>query len=102
MLHGRATAGMGVVLACSALKQSYREILGRDLTLTWIYLKATPGAIRERIEHRHGHFAKEDLLQSQFDALEEPADALVVNADGTPEEILRDILERIGKSATAQ
>jgi len=95
MLAGYLATSHSVVLACSALKQEYREILGKDLAITWIYLKASPEAIRERIEHRHGHFAKEDLLKSQFETLEEPQDAMTVSADGTPEEILQDILARI-------
>ena len=95
MLEGYQAGGRSVVLACSALRESYRGILGKDLAVTWIYLKGSPEVIRERIEERHGHFAKEDLLKSQFDTLEEPADAMIVNADGTPEEILRDILSRL-------
>jgi gluconokinase len=91
-----------VVLACSALKQEYRDLLGKDLAVTWIYLKASPDAIRERIEHRHGHFAKEDLLKSQFEALEEPTDALIVDADRPPEEILRDIKTHLPASANRQ
>lgn len=95
MLDGYQTSGRSVVLACSALRESYRGILGKDLAVVWIYLKGSPEVIRERIEERHGHFAKEDLLKSQFDTLEEPADAMIVNADGTPEDILRDILSRL-------
>ncbi len=52
--------------------------------------------MKERVEHRHGHFAKEDLVKSQFDTLEEPSDAMIVDANGTPEEILRDICARLG------
>lgn len=95
MLAGYASGEHSVVLACSALKDSYRGLLGKDLPVTWIYLKASPAVVRERVEHRHGHFAKEDLVKSQFEALEEPADAIIVNADRTPEEILQDIYSRL-------
>ena len=95
MLVGYQRSGNSVVLACSALKDDYRVILGADLAVTWIYLKASPEVIRERIEHRHGHYAKEDLLKSQFETLEEPKDALIVDASRTPEEIVADILKKI-------
>jgi gluconokinase len=95
MLAGYANGERSVVLACSALRQEYRDLLGKDLMVTWIYLKASPVVVRERVEHRHGHFAKEDLVKSQFETLEEPADAIIVNADGTPEEILQDICSRL-------
>ena len=100
MLAGYQAGSFGVVLACSALKQEYRDLLGKDLPVTWIYLKASPEVIRDRIEHRHGHYAKEDLLKSQFDTLEEPTDALIVDASRTPEEIVTEILRRIQASAT--
>ncbi len=102
MLEERNAVGTSIVLACSALKQSYRDLLGKDLDVTWIYLKGSPEAIREHIEHRQGHFAKEDLLKSQFEALEEPTDAITIDANRTPEEIVTDILSRIQSSATAR
>ncbi|HUN88534.1 MAG TPA: gluconokinase [Terriglobales bacterium] len=95
MLIGYQHGSFGVVLACSALKQQYRDLLGKDLTVTWIYLKASPEAIRQRIEHRHGHYAKQDLLKSQFETLEEPTDAVIVDANRAPDEIVSDILTRI-------
>ncbi len=95
MLAGYSEGGHGVVLACSALKQQYREILGANLSVTWVYLKASPAVVVERVEHRHGHFAKEDLVKSQYETLEEPSDAIIVNADRTPEEILQDICSRL-------
>jgi len=99
MLMGYQQSGFSAVLACSALKDSYRAMLGKDLPVTWIYLKASAEVIRDRIEHRHGHYAKEDLLKSQFEALEEPTDALIVDASHTPKEIVTDILKRIQASA---
>ena len=81
-----------VVLACSALKQSYRELLGRDLPIKWVYLKASPEVIRERVEHRIGHFAKVSLLDSQLATLEEPKEAIIADADRSPDEIVKQIL----------
>jgi len=104
MLQEYAARDHGVVLACSALKQSYRDILGKDMVITWIYLKATAEAIRERIEQRHGHFAKEDLLKSQFDTLEEPQGVIVVNANPPEEQVVAEAVAKLSaeKGANAE
>ena len=67
------------VLACSALKQAYRETLGRGSELLWIYLKGTPELIARRLSQRHNHFFDPKLLASQFADLEEPAGVWVVD-----------------------
>jgi gluconokinase len=80
--------GENAVLACSALKQTHRERLtagSHDVRL--VYLKGPRDVIARRLAGRHGHFFDPALLQSQFDALEEPSDALAVDIDGTPERI---------------
>lgn len=84
-----------VVLACSALKRSYRDLLLVAPDVRLIYLKGDYELIRNRLRSRHGHFATEQLLASQFADLEEPDAALVVDAGGTPEEIVSDILPRL-------
>ena len=64
------------VIACSALKRSYRDILrdaGRPQPLQFIYLRGTRELIGERLRARKGHFMNPALLESQFEALEEPA-----------------------------
>ncbi len=71
-----------VVLACSALKQAYRDTLSGGLKIYWLYLKSTKEKIRERLHQRHGHFAGEALLDSQFATLEEPTNAIVVHDEG--------------------
>src|SRR5687767_14336865 len=60
------------VLACSALKQSYRRSLLIDPQVRLVYLKADHGLIRQRLRQRQGHFMNPDLLASQFATLEEP------------------------------
>ncbi len=72
-------AGKNVVLACSALKRAYRE----ELRLS-------------RIRHRHGHFAGEQILAGQFADLEEPDDAITIDASKTPDEIVAEIRKRLG------
>ena len=73
--------GQTVVLACSALQERDRRLLthGRD-DVRFVYLRATPALVRDRLAQRHGHFAGEALVGSQFRALEEPHDAIVVDA----------------------
>lgn len=84
------------VYACSALKQMYRDILaGPDQNVTFVYLKGTVKEIQERLQARSGHFMPTTLLQSQFDALEEPQDAIAVSIMGTPEEIVTRTIELI-------
>ncbi len=89
-------AGRTAVMACSALKESYRRIIsptGRGVR--FIYLKGDARLIGQRLAARKGHFMPASLLQSQMEALEEPADAIVVDISGTPDEIVGRILERI-------
>jgi gluconokinase len=81
------------VLGCSALKESYRKILlegTRQIQL--VYLKGDFSLIQSRMNNRSDHFMKSAMLQSQFEILEEPADALVVDISQSTEEILDRIL----------
>ena len=87
--------GQDLVVGCSALKQKYRDVLARGIRIRWVYLKATPTLIRGRLNDRKNHFMKADLLDSQFEALEEPSDALVVDASGSPGAIAEHILLRL-------
>ena len=87
------------IVACSALKARYRERLRGDLrTVRLVYLRAEPAVLRRRLAGRPAHFFNPGLLQSQFDALEEPDtnDALMVDAAATPERILGTIREALG------
>jgi 6-phosphogluconolactonase len=84
--------GDGLVVACSALKRSYRRRLSRSVRITWIHLKGDPDLIRRRLERRTAHFMKSDLLASQFQELEEPTDAIVVDVLPPPEAIVQEIL----------
>ena len=86
-----AAKNQDVVLACSALKQSYRELLWRDGEVKLVYLKGTYELIAQRLLTRRGHFADEHILAGQFADLEEPTDALVVDISATPEAIVDEI-----------
>jgi gluconokinase len=91
--------GKGAVVACSALKRSYRDLLGvdsnaRDIKL--VYLKGTYGLLLERLHSRKGHYMKEQMLASQLADLEEPTDALAVDIAKSPEEIVSEVRKRLG------
>ena len=86
--------GQSAVVACSALKQAYRDRLRVDAErVRFVYLKGDPRLIRRRLEARQDHFAKADLLASQFDALEEPEGVLVVDA-AQPAGVIVDLIKR--------
>jgi gluconokinase len=86
----------GVVLACSALKSTYRQELNVSPQVRFVYLKGSAALIAERLRSRHGHFADEHILAGQFADLEEPADAVTVEISATPEEIAAEIRQKLG------
>ena len=88
----------GAVLACSALKESYRELLSHHYTADtqFVYLKGSRELILSRMRERK-HFFPPQLLDSQFADLEEPTRAITVNIDQTPEAIVEDITEALKK-----
>ncbi len=80
-----------IVLTCSALKRSYRDLLQINSNVKLVYLKGTYDLLRERLRSRKGHYATEQLLASQFADLEEPADAITIDVARSPEEIVSEI-----------
>jgi gluconokinase len=72
--------GQNIVLACSALKENYREQLRQGLDIKVVYLKGGFDLFFSRLQKRRVHFARESLLASQFASLEEPSDALTIDA----------------------
>lgn len=90
------TEGRNVVLACSALKQSYRDELRGASGVKFVYLKGSYELFSKRVLARKGHFAKQDLLVSQFATLEEPADSITVDAAQAPEQIVAEVRKQLG------
>ncbi len=90
----------GCIIACSALKKSYRATLkkGIKVNVKWIFLDGDFDLLKRRLMNRKDHFMPVSLLQSQFDALEKPGDAFRVSVDLTPEQINDQILGELGKS----
>lgn len=84
-----------LVLACSALKQSYRDRLAGGLSVQFIYLKGSYELIRQRLAERKGHFADEHILAGQFADLEEPMDAIVIDITPPVESIVEEICRRL-------
>lgn len=90
--------GKNAVLACSALKQSYRDALSDSIDMRIIYLRGTYDQMRRHILARHGHFAGESILAGQFADLEEPTDALKLDVAGTPEGLATEAIAGLGLS----
>jgi gluconokinase len=91
-------AGKNVILACSALKRAYRDELRPSPEVKIVYLKGSYALFAERIRRRHGHFAGEGILAGQFADLEEPDDAITIDAAKSPEEIVAGIRKQLGLS----
>ncbi|HEV7893974.1 MAG TPA: gluconokinase [Pyrinomonadaceae bacterium] len=88
--------GRDAVLACSALKESYRERLLIDERVRVAYLEADRELIGERLNERTDHFMKADMLDSQFAALQEPEESTHYDASRPPAELVREIRGRLG------
>lgn len=89
--------GHNLVVACSALKQQYRELLSSRVPVIWVYLKGNEEVIRSRLEHRHEHFMKAKMLASQLADLEEPSSAIVIDVSPPPSGIVEQILTALRK-----
>jgi gluconokinase len=90
------TAKTNVVLACSALKSSYREQLNAGPEVRFVYLKGSASLIAERLHARHGHFAGQSILASQLADLEEPQSAIVADIRQAPSQIVDSIRKQLG------
>lgn len=89
-------AGKPAVVTTSALKRRHRDILHVDHPyVTLVFLDASPELIRERLAERRDHFFDPALLESQFRALERPADVLVLPAEDTVPELVERIVRHL-------
>jgi gluconokinase len=79
--------GQNAVLACSALKRAYREILDVGPEVRFVYLRGSRDLIAKRLDLRHGHFADEKILAGQFADLEEPDDIPAFDIAAAPQQI---------------
>ena len=95
-LREELRSNRGCVLACSALKQKYRSMLeDADRNTVFIMLDISKETARRRVLSRANHFMPETLIDSQFDSLERPTDALVIDAEGPVNSVLDVLLRKI-------
>ena len=80
------------VLACSALKESYRKVLAEGIDCRFVHLRGSIELIRSRLQERKHRYMPASLLESQFAALESPARAIVVDVARSPGECVDAIL----------
>jgi gluconokinase len=95
MIVAAIKAGKNVVLACSALKRSYRDLLRVGPEARFVYLKVMPALLHERLHARHGHYMTEQMLASQLATLEEPQQALTIDASPSPHNVVRAIRDAL-------
>ena len=86
-----------IILACSALKQVYRNRLSKGIEqhCRWVFLNGSYETIAKRMQNRVGHYMPGSLLQSQFDVLEIPANAIQADITATPAQIVDHIISNI-------
>ena len=95
-LNGKLIESRSAVLACSALKESYRAVLAKGLPeCRFVHLRGSIELIRARLKERQHRYMPASLLESQFAALEPPGSAINVEIGQTPERCVEDILARL-------
>ncbi len=94
---GQQLGTESVIIACSALKESYREVLkkGIDGQVIWVYLNGDFDLISKRMSNRDGHFMPNELLASQFETLEIPSYGIHQSIEGTTAEIVNQLISKI-------
>jgi gluconokinase len=99
VLIGWQAEGKNGVMTCSALKQSYRDTLAKDMdpaNFRFVLLEVPEQVLEDRLKHRTGHYMNPHLLKSQLQTLEIPAGAMHVSADRSPAETVAEILDKSG------
>ncbi|MCL4156050.1 UNVERIFIED_CONTAM: hypothetical protein GTU68_041818 [Idotea baltica] len=99
MLIGESNQSRDIVLACSALKKTYRDMLSENIDdIKFIFLQGDFDLISQRLSQRSGHYMNPDLLQSQYDTLEEPdikEKVIAINIGESPQAIIDKIVSII-------
>jgi gluconokinase len=98
-LQHQLAEGDSVILACSALKESYRNTLRDHVSpLTFVHLDVDAETIRNRLQHRLAHFFPKELMESQFATLEKPKDAIIVDARKPLDAVVDQIVHSLGEA----
>ncbi|OGE48166.1 hypothetical protein PENARI_c031G06617 [Penicillium arizonense] len=96
----------GVVVACSALKQKYRDVMrvaaygSPNVQIHFVYLKLDEAVLLQRVTQRQSHYMKSSMVQSQLAALEEPKgewDAITINVEGSVEDVQRNVIQAVSE-----
>ena len=95
LIRENLRAASNIVLACSALKASYRSRLLINAQVRLVYLKATRSLIQQRLAERRGHYMNLSLIESQFAILEEPERAITLDAASSPGDVVAKIREKL-------
>ena len=95
-ISGWLASGQNVVLACSALKASYRQVLLVSSEVKLVYLHGSFDLIAGRLASRQGHYMNPHLLRSQFDTLEQPKDAVTIDVGQPVEQVVKQIRATLG------
>jgi carbohydrate kinase (thermoresistant glucokinase family) len=96
-LQHQMAEGHSVILACSALKESYRKVLRDEASPpTFVYLDVDLQTIRDRLQHRTAHFFPKELMESQFAALEKPKDAIIIDARKPLTAVVDEVIHSLG------
>jgi gluconokinase len=97
-LRQQISEGQSVILACSALKDSYRDKLKDDLSeVRFVLLDVDRDKLLERLQKRQAHFFPKELLDSQLATLERPHDAFIVDANKSVDEVVDSIVTAISE-----
>ena len=96
LIQNRLERSENCVLACSALKRSYRDYLLVDEQVRLIYLRGSYELIKKRLSERRGHYMNPQLLDSQFETLEEPEGHLTIDVSLPSAEIVKSIRDQLG------
>jgi gluconokinase len=96
LIANHLKSGRSILLACSALKKQYRDqLIEWNPGVEFVYLQGDFDLIFSRMQARTGHYMKADMLRSQFDTLEEPINAVVINIYQGMDTIVEEILQRL-------
>ena len=98
VLVGWQRAGECGVMTCSALKQSYRDLLVEGMpggVVSFVLLEVPLEVLKDRLAHRHHEFMNPSLLESQLQTLEEPKDAIRINADRPAVEVAQELVAKL-------
>lgn len=100
-IRERLETNSSLILACSALKQSYRDLLGIDQkSVISVYLKGSFELLKSRLGGRTHEYMNDSLLASQIRTMEEPQGGLIVDIDATPDEICGEIITKLQLTGT--